>query len=56
MRRESDGTGTIEYPDEVYRGAQTAPTLKHFAIGEDRMPLELIRAISALKKGCGTGE
>jgi fumarate hydratase, class II len=42
--------GTIEVPDEVYWGAQTARSLIHFNIGQDRMPPELIRAIGTLKK------
>jgi fumarate hydratase class II len=42
--------GTIEVPDNVYWGAQTARSLIHFNIGEDRMPPELIRAIGILKK------
>jgi fumarate hydratase class II len=50
MRTESDSMGTIEVPDEVYWGAQTARSLIHFKIGEDRMPPELIRAIGLLKK------
>jgi fumarate hydratase class II len=49
MRTESDSMGTIEVPDEVYWGAQTARSLIHFNIGEDRMPPELIRAIGILK-------
>ena len=50
MRTESDSMGTIEVPDEVYWGAQTARSLIHFNIDEDRMPPELIRAIGILKK------
>ena len=50
MRTESDSMGTIEVPDEVYWGAQTARSLIHFNIGEDRMPPELIRAFGILKK------
>jgi fumarate hydratase class II len=50
MRTESDSMGTIEVPDEVYWGAQTARSLINFNIGEDRMPPELIRAIGILKK------
>jgi fumarate hydratase class II len=42
--------GTIEVPDEGYWGAQTARSLIHFKIGEDRIPPELIRAIGILKK------
>ena len=40
MRTESDSMGTIEVPDDVYWGAQTARSLIHFDIGEDRMPPE----------------
>jgi fumarate hydratase, class II len=50
MRTESDSMGTIEVPDDVYWGAQTARSLIHFKIGEDRMPPELIRALGILKK------
>src|ERR1700730_4250296 len=50
MRTESDSMGTIEVPDEDYWGAQTARSLIHFKIGEDRMPPELIRAIGLLTK------
>jgi len=50
MRTESDSMGTIEVPDEVYWGVQTARSLIHFNISEDRMPPELIRAIGILKK------
>ena len=45
MRTESDSMGTIEVPDDVYLGAQTARSLIHF-----NMPPELIRAIGILKK------
>jgi fumarate hydratase class II len=50
MRTESDSMGTIEVPDNVYWGAQTARSLIHFNIGEDKMPSELIRGIGILKK------
>jgi fumarate hydratase, class II len=50
MRTESDSMGTIEVPDEVYWGAQTARSLIYFNIGQDRMPPELIRAIGIPKK------
>jgi fumarate hydratase class II len=50
MRTESDSMGPIEVPDDVYWGAQTARSLLHFNIGDDRMPRELIRAIGVLKK------
>ena len=42
--------GKQEVPDEHYWGAQTQRSLIYFAIGEDRMPQELIRAMAILKK------
>ncbi|MFM8473297.1 MAG: class II fumarate hydratase, partial [Candidatus Kapaibacterium sp.] len=50
MRIESDTMGTIEVPSDRYYGAQTARSLHHFAIGIERMPRELIRALGILKK------
>jgi fumarate hydratase class II len=50
MRIESDTMGTIEVPADKYYGAQTARSLIHFAIGSERMPRELIRALGILKK------
>jgi fumarate hydratase class II len=49
-RTESDSMGTIEVPADRYWGAQTQRSLFHFAIGDDRMPPELIRAFGILKK------
>ena len=49
-RIESDSMGQIEVPANHYWGAQTERSLHHFAIGDDRMPLELIRAFAILKK------
>jgi fumarate hydratase class II len=42
--------GTIEVPAVRYYGAQTARSLVHFAIGNDRMPPELIHSFGVLKK------
>src|SRR6185503_195709 len=42
--------GEIAVPANHYWGAQTERSLHHFAIGEDRMPPELIRAFAILKK------
>src|SRR5215470_17053085 len=50
MRTESDSMGKIEVPVDRYYGAQTARSLIHFAIGEDTMPAQLIRAFGTLKK------
>jgi fumarate hydratase class II len=50
VRIESDSMGRVEAPANHYWGAQTERSVHHFAIGEDRMPLELIRAFALLKK------
>jgi fumarate hydratase class II len=49
-RIEYDSMGQIAVPANHYWGAQTERSLHHFAIGEDRMPAELIRAFAILKK------
>ncbi len=46
--------GSIEVPDDRYYGAQTARSLHHFAIGIERMPRELIRALGILKKAAAS--
>jgi len=43
--------GPIEVPADKYWGAQTQRSLLHFAIGDDRMPIEVVRAFGMLKKG-----
>lgn len=50
VRIETDGMGEIAVPAGHYWGAQTQRSLHHFAIGQDRMPPELIRAFAILKK------
>ena len=50
-RVEFDSMGEVRVPADRYWGAQTARSLEHFAIGEDRMPIELCRAYGYLKKG-----
>lgn len=49
-RIETDSMGEIEVPANVYWGAQTQRSLKHFNIGFDVMPREVIRALGVLKK------
>ncbi len=49
-RLETDSMGAIEVPSDRYWGAQTARSLHHFPIGDDRMPEPLIRAIGVLKE------
>jgi len=50
MRIETDSMGEIEVPTSAYWGAQTQRSLKHFDIGFDVMPREVIRALGILKK------
>jgi fumarate hydratase class II len=49
-RTESDSMGPIDVPADRYYGAQTARSLIHFSIGDDRMPRAIIRAFGILKK------
>ena len=49
-RAETDTMGEIQVASDRYWGAQTQRSLHHFAIGNDRMPRELIRALGLLKK------
>ena len=49
-RTESDSMGTIEVPNDRYYGAQSARSLIHFDIGDDRIPTEVIKAMATLKK------
>jgi fumarate hydratase class II len=50
MRVETDSFGPIEVPSDRYWGAQTQRSLHHFAIGDDRIPVEVVRAFGVLKK------
>jgi fumarate hydratase, class II len=49
-RTESDSFGPIEVDDDHYWGAQTQRSMEHFAIGQERMPLEIIYALATIKK------
>jgi fumarate hydratase, class II len=49
-RIETDSMGPIEVASDRYWGAQTARSLIYFAIGPDRMPRAIIRAMGILKK------
>ena len=48
-RVETDSLGSIAVPGHVLWGAQTARSLQFFAIGEQRMPLELVHAMAWVK-------
>jgi fumarate hydratase, class II len=49
-RTETDTFGPIEVPADRYWGAQTQRSLENFRIGEERMPLPLIRALGLVKR------
>src|SRR5437763_10186965 len=49
-RTETDTFGPIEVPTEKYWGAQTQRSLQNFRIGEERMPLPLVRALGLVKR------
>src|SRR3990170_3445714 len=51
-RTETDSLGPIEVPADRYWGAQTQRSLHHFSIGQDRMRVEVVRALGLLKKAC----
>lgn len=53
-RIETDSMGPIEVAADRYWGAQTQRSLKYFAIGDDVMPREMIRALGILKKAAAT--
>jgi fumarate hydratase class II len=49
-RIETDTFGPIEVPADKYWGAQTQRSLENFRIGDERMPLPLIRALATVKR------
>ena len=49
-RTETDSFGPIEVPGGALWGAQTARSLHFFAIGEQRMPLEIVHALAQVKR------
>jgi fumarate hydratase class II len=52
VRIETDSMGAVDVPKDRYWGAQTQRSLHHFSIGDDRMPVEVLRAFGVLKKAC----
>jgi fumarate hydratase, class II len=49
MRVETDSFGPIEVPADRYWGAQTERSRQNFRIGQDRMPIAIIRALGIVK-------
>ncbi|MBN2640858.1 MAG: class II fumarate hydratase, partial [Victivallales bacterium] len=50
FRIEKDSMGNINVPSDRYWGAQTQRSLKYFDIGQDIMPVDIVRAMGILKK------
>ena len=48
-RTETDTMGAVEVPADRYWGAQTQRSVENFPIGDERMPLPLIRALGIQK-------
>jgi len=48
-RTETDSFGPIEVPADRYWGAQTQRSLQNFRIGQDRMPIAIVRALGIVK-------
>lgn len=49
-RIEKDSMGEMKVPADRYWGAQTQRSFENFKIGNEKMPLEIIRAFGILKK------
>jgi len=49
-RIESDSFGPIEVPVDRYWGAQTERSRRNFRIGDERMPLPIVRALGIVKR------
>ena len=54
VRIERDSLGAVEVDAEALWGAQTQRSLENFAIGEERIPRELIHALARIKRACAT--
>jgi fumarate hydratase, class II len=54
MRLEHDTMGEIQVPSDRYWGAQTQRSLTYFAIGQDVMPREMIRALGVIKQAAAS--
>ncbi len=53
-RIEQDSMGEVAVPADRLWGAQTQRSLQHFAISNERMPAELIRALALVKRAAAT--
>ncbi|HJS85241.1 MAG TPA: class II fumarate hydratase, partial [Acetobacteraceae bacterium] len=53
-RTETDSLGPVEVPADRLWGAQTQRSLRHFSIGADLIPREMITAYAVLKKAAAS--
>ena len=53
-RIETDSLGEVKIPKDKLWGPQTQRSLENFKIGQDIMPLELIKALALIKSACAT--
>ena len=49
-RIETDSLGQVEVPEQACWGAQTQRSLSNFAIGAERMPIEVLHALALIKR------
>lgn len=54
FRNEKDSLGIVKVPADKYWGAQTQRSLENFKIGNEKMPLEIIKAFAILKQAAAT--
>lgn len=54
FRVERDTFGPIDVPSDKLWGAQTQRSLTYFHISTERMPVELVTALAAVKRACAT--
>jgi fumarate hydratase class II len=50
FRSEHDSLGTIAVAENMLWGAQTQRAIEHFRIGDERMPIAMIRALARIKR------
>ena len=51
-RQEQDSLGKIIVSNDKFWGAQTQRSIKNFKIGNDKMPIEIIHALTIVKMSC----
>ncbi|MCA3441892.1 MAG: class II fumarate hydratase [Rhodobacter sp.] len=51
-RTETDSFGPLEVPADKYWGAQTQRSILNFAIGWEKQPVAIVRALAIIKRAC----